>query len=86
MNELNRLSVFGRRAGGPWIVVYDAKEVHDSNVSSHWEYRLHWTGQSWQERTGPDAYVYDYRKYADEDIAENGPTMVEKLPRNPDVG
>ena len=86
MHELGRLSVFGLRLDGPWIVVCDVKKVHDSSVSSHWEYKLHWTGQDWQERSGPDAYVYDYRKYADEDIAENGPTMVAKLPRNQDVG
>ena len=86
MDESNPFSVFGLRAGGPWIIVLGAKEVHDSDVCSHWEYSLHWTGQSWEERSGSGAFVFDYRKYADEEIRENRQAMIAKIPRNIDLG
>lgn len=82
MGESNPVSVFGLRAGGPWIIVLGAKEIHDSDMSSHWEYSLHWTGQDWEERSGLGAFVFDYRKYADEEIHDNGRAMIEKIPRN----
>ncbi len=81
MDESNPLSIFGIRAGGPWIIVCGAKEIHDSNSSSHWEYSFHWTGQHWEERSGSDAFVFDYRKHADEEMRENGPSMIAKIPR-----
>ena len=72
--------MFALRAGGPWIVVYDAKQIDDSHITSRWEYTLHWTGQEWQNRTGGNAFVYDYRQYAEEDIENFGSTMVARLP------
>jgi hypothetical protein len=81
MPESDEITVFGIRAGGPYILVTGAHKVRTSSVSYHHEYLSHWTGTEWEESNKGKAcdFDFDYKKYAEEYVQEHKDLLLAEL-------
>ena len=70
------ITPFGLRADGPYVLVIGA-ESHPHG----WKFAKQWNGQEWVGPDAPNSFAFDFKKYAEEHIAEHGPTMLANLPR-----
>ncbi|QDV42033.1 hypothetical protein Enr13x_18760 [Stieleria neptunia] len=75
------LSLYGIRAGGPWIIVHGLRLVQFDH-HSEWKYDLHWTGSGWSKPDADDAYVFEYEKNAQFHIDENRDELIRSIPRS----
>ena len=69
--ESREITIFGVRAGGPYIIVIGAEQKQLSAASSQWRYAAHWTGTAWAPPKDANALTFDFKKFADEYVKEN---------------
>lgn len=79
MNTSDDIGLFSLLPLANYVIASGVRRVHESPSISHGEYEAHWTGSEWEASEKQNAFVWRYKKYAEEYLDENRELLIEKL-------